>query len=195
MTPEDRNRFPSQTVTLADGRVVAIRTLAAGDGPALADFYAAVPLADIRFYCPYPLTREQAFRNAAQADSPLAVVLVMETADGAIGGYAWCRWPGPDAEESVFGICIRPDFRRQGAGRVLMTRLLEIAGAVGPPVMALTVQLANRAAVALYRRMGFAVVREQMREHRPEYGFPPEPEYVMERTVRCGAASSRGFCL
>jgi len=64
-----------------------------------------------------------------------------------------------------------------------MARLLEIAQQVGPPVMGLTVQLANERALRLYRGMGFEVVREQMSDS-SAYGFDPEPEYYMERLVR-----------
>ena len=48
--------------------------------------------------------------------------------------------------------------------------------------MSLTVQKANPRAVALYQKMGFEIVREQMRNQVEE--FPPEPEYYMERKVR-----------
>ena len=179
MTPEDRARFGATTVRLNDGRAVVLRPLAASDGPALADFYATVPREDFRFYCPYELTREQAFADAARADSPLEVVLVIEAADGSISGYAWYRWKEPGASASGFGICLRRDHQGFGAGGAIMRRLLEIARTVGPPVMGLTVQKANARAVALYRATGFRVVREQARVER--FGFPTEPEYCMER--------------
>jgi len=84
-----------------------------------------------------------------------------------------------------FGICIGRDLQGRGVGRALMVRLAEVAESVGPPVMQLTVQLANARAVALYRSMGFRVVREQMRANDDAgYGFPPEPEYLMERETR-----------
>ncbi len=88
----------------------------------------------------------------------------------------------PAAERSTFGICISRDCQGSGAGRALMTRLLDIAREVGPPIMTLTVQHANPRAVALYRAMGFTPVREQLRE--VKFGFPEEPEYCMERPVR-----------
>jgi len=50
--------------------------------------------------------------------------------------------------------------------------------------MSLTVQLANNRAVALYHKMGFTIVREQMRAASEACGFPAETEYYMERRVR-----------
>jgi ribosomal protein S18 acetylase RimI-like enzyme len=57
-------------------------------------------------------------------------------------------------------------------------RLLEAARIHGPPVMSLTVQKANKRAVALYRKTGFRIVREQQR------ATDGEPEYCMELNVR-----------
>jgi len=185
MRPEDAKRFPGVEVPLKNGGTAVIRPLAAADGEALAAFYAGVPREDIRFYCPHPLDRDHALANATKAESPVEVVLVCETGGGRIGGYAWFRWSDPAAARSTFGICIGRDLQGRGVGRTLMVRLAEIAESVGPPVMQLTVQLANARAVALYRSMGFRVVREQMRANDDAgYGFPPEPEYLMERETR-----------
>ncbi len=175
----DAKKFPPRQVNLKDGRKVRLRFLRTDDGERLADFYARVPREARRFYWPHPLDREHALANAAKAESPLQVVLVMETPDGEIGGYAWYRWKEADAESSTFGICVRPDCQGCGAGRALMQRLLYIADRHGPPVMKLTCQHANARAVELYRRMGFRVVREGMRGECA--GFPPEPQYWMER--------------
>jgi ribosomal protein S18 acetylase RimI-like enzyme len=176
MTPEDGQRFPPVPVILKNGKPAVIRPLEAGDAESLAAFYAAIPRKDIRFYNPHPLTRDMALKNAAAALSPCEVVLVLAV-EGGIGGYAWYRW-NINAPSSGFGICIHMDFQDSGAGRKLMTRLLEIARTVGPPVMHLTVQKANARAFALYSSMGFKVVREQMVGARAE--FAAEPEYYME---------------
>lgn len=184
MTPDAQRQFPAQAVTLKDGAPAIVRPLAETDGPALAALYAAIPPEDERFYCPHPLDREHAFANAARAASPLEVVLVLETDAGRFAGYAWFRWTEAGAATSVFGICLRRAYQGLGAGRLLMARVNEIARAIGPPRMALTVQQANPRAVALYRAMGFVVVREQLRPAKPERGWDAEPEYGMERAVR-----------
>ncbi|NCO35399.1 MAG: GNAT family N-acetyltransferase [Armatimonadetes bacterium] len=196
MKPEDIQRFPPVHAELKGERLATIRALSLDDGEGLARFYAVIPREDIRFYRPHPLDREHALTNAAKAHSPTEVVLVLEAAEGdigctvpvrirrtRIGGYAWYRWKEETSERSGFGICIARSHQDVGAGRALMARLLEIAQQVGPPVMGLTVQLANERALRLYRGMGFEVVREQMSDS-SAYGFDPEPEYYMERLVR-----------
>jgi len=182
MLPADHARFPGVAIVLKNGQTVHLRPLTTADGEALADCYADIPPEHIRFYCPYPLDREHALRNASRADSPTEVVLVAETADRRIAGYAWYRW-SDGAPASSFGICLRPAYQGQRLGRALMTRLLAIAREVGPRVMSLTVQLANTRAVKLYTSMGFTVVREQTRQPDPARGFAEEPEYYMELTL------------
>ena len=177
-------RFPSQCVTLKDGREALIRPLAAKDGEALGDFYEAVPPEDFQFYCPHALTRAKAREKAESAMAPRQVVLVLEAGDRIIGGYAWYRWQSDDAPTSVFGICLRRDFQGTGAGRAIMARLLQIAREVGPPVMSLTVQKTNVRGIELYKQMGFEIIREQIRPAKPEFGLEPEPEYYMELRVR-----------
>ena len=183
MTPADSARFESVRLQLKNATWVELRWLQLGDEQRLGDFYASVPRADYRFYRCQPLGRELAKEIAAKADSATAVhLLAVDPATAAIVGYAWYTWDHPDAAQSVFGICLRPSHQGTGLGKALMTQLLAAAKVVGPPLMTLTVQLANPRAVHLYQQMGFDVVREQMRNGTPD--FPPEPEYYMERRVR-----------
>lgn len=184
MKQEDAQKFPPVKVQLRDGGAAIVRPLRVEDAEALGDFYEATPREDFRFYCPHELSRAKARQIAAGAMDPGAVVLVLEAPGGAIGGYAWYRWQPPDAPTSTFGILIARPFQGRSAGKALMTRLLEIAKEVGPPTIALTVQQANPKAVALYRQMGFAVVREQMRPASPQWELVSEPEYHMERRAR-----------
>ncbi len=184
MTPDDMTLFPPLPVTLRDGQAATIRPLVPEDAEALAVFYAGVPREDLRFYFPHPLDREHALAVAADADNPLRVTLVLALPDGRIGGYAWYRWGEPEAERSGFGICIARACQNAGAGRLLMTHLLALAKTIGPPVMCLTVQLANARAVALYQKMGFQIVRQQMVSHHPSLQMADEAEYYMEQKIR-----------
>jgi len=165
-------------VSLKNGVSVTIRPLRANDGEALGRLYERVTPADRRFYAPHGLTQEMAQQKAARAASPRFLCLVMETADREIGGYAWYSWEKEESREGIFGICIRKDLQGLGAGKALMKRILEIAKEIGPSIMSLTVQLANPRALALYRSMGFKIVRQQLRE------ADGEPEYYMEKKVR-----------
>lgn len=174
---DDPSDWAKAAVRLKNGTEGLIRPLTSADGEALADFYATLRPEDERFYCPHPLTREAALKKAADAESPTFVCAVLALPDGTIAGYAWFRWKEGQAQ-STFGICISPSFQGLGAGRALLSSINRIAAGVGPNVMSLTVQKANPRAFALYRDMGFHVVREQLRRS------DDEPEYYMERVVR-----------
>jgi RimJ/RimL family protein N-acetyltransferase len=184
ITPEEGNLFLPHTVQLKNQVQAVIRQLTLQDGEALADFYESIPPEDFRFYCPHPLTRTKAKEMAAAALAPRQVVLVLEAPDHTIGGYAWFRWQEENASKSGFGMCLRRDFQGTGAARAIITPLLQIAREVGPPVMSLTVQKANVRGVELYKKMGFGIVREQVRPAKPEFGLEAEPEYYMELKLR-----------
>jgi len=178
MKAEDHRQFGGARVQLRNGTAVTVRPLAPDDAEALGDFYESVPPEDNRFYCPHPLTRPWARKIADDADDPFFICLVMEDGHGRIVGYAWTRRTDETSDRSNFGICIRRGFQGAGAGQALMTRLLEIARHSGPPVIGLTVQVANTSALALYEKMGFRIVRRQLR------ASDDEPEYYMELDLR-----------
>lgn len=164
--------------TLRDGRFVGLRLLTPQDGERLARFYAGVPREDFRFYCPHPLDREHALRNAAAADAPDNTVLVAVVEDEIVG-YCWVRTKPGENDFGTFGICVARTFQGCGLGTLLIERLLEITESQGPPVIHLTVQEANPRAVALYTRFGFRITRRGIRE--ASSGFPEEPQFWMER--------------
>ena len=183
MRTEDQVKFPPQSVPLKDGQTVTLRFLGEADAEALGDLYESIPREDMRFYLPHDLTRAAAAKKAGRAGDPCFVCLVAEAPDDVIAGYAWYQWKAGD-DKSGFGICIRRGWQSVGLGAALMSRLLEIAVTIGPPVMKLTMQHANTRAVALYRRVGFEVVREGVREKDEQRGFDEEPQYWMERKIR-----------
>lgn len=169
-------------VVLKNGRRAFVRPLRNTDGEALAEMYSAITWGEFRFFCPYPLGRATALRNATErADSDQWFIVVIEGEDGKIGGEAWVRRVPADATQGTFGICIRDVYQNIGTGAALMKRLFEIVKHTGMPTVDLTVQLANHRAVALYQKMGFKIVREQIRPAAAVYGFEAEPEYFMER--------------
>jgi ribosomal protein S18 acetylase RimI-like enzyme len=183
MTPADAAQFGPVDVALKDHRPVTLRLLAADDEVRLGDFYLTVPREDYRFYRAQALGRELAREVMGKVHSPTDVVLVACAPDNdSIVGYAWYVWQADKPATSVFGLCVRRSHQGAGLGRALMLRLTAIARDIGPPVMTLTVQVANPHAVELYRQRGFRIVRQQMRGATKD--FPAEPEYYMERAVR-----------
>lgn len=183
MKTADRARATPLPITLRDGREMVIRALDAGDAEAFVAFYSAIPVDDNRYYIgPEGCTPEKARERAARADSPTEVALVIDGQNGQVYGEAWYSWKDEPRAKSTFGICISRAVQGVGAGKALMDRLMALAAEVGPPVMTLTVQKENARAVALYQKMGFAIVREQMRPARQD--CPELPEYYMEKSLR-----------
>lgn len=188
MNPQDRHHAPPVRVKLRDGRDITIRLLEAADAQGVVDFYAAIPEQDGIYYVPPSArTGEKALARAAAADDPYEVCLVLADDAGVIHGEAWYRWSAQRPQQSLFGIAIRRTMQGVGAGRRIMTRLMEIGDAYGPPVMALTVQVENERAWKLYTSMGFVKFRQQDRAKRED--SPPMPEFYMER--RMGPAPRR----
>ncbi len=181
MNPQDQEKFPARSVQIKNGDMLKIRFLQSTDAIALAAFYAQVPMEDYRFYCPHPLDDEHANRKTARADGPNFVCLVLENSTGEIVGYASYEWKD-GADKSGMGICISRQYQGQGAGRLLIQRLLEVSRQIGPVTMSLTVQKANPNAVTLYTKLGFKVIEEQMRGSMGNGKFPAEPEFYMEWT-------------
>lgn len=61
-------------------------------------------------------------------------------------------------EAHLLNLCVRPRCHRRGFGRVLLSRMIAEARARAADAIFLEVRPSNRAAIALYRKMGFAEV-------------------------------------
>jgi len=192
MKIDDRRFATPRRVRLRDNRMMTIRLLELEDAEAIVAFYAAIPPADAVYYRPpSALTREKALERAALAHDPYEVCLVLVDDAGMIHGEAWFSWnDGDRRQQSWFGIALRRTIQGVGAGRLIMTRLLDIGDGYGPPVMDLTVQIENTRAWKLYTSMGFVIKRQQLREARED--APAMPEFYMERQMglRCRAGSA-----
>lgn len=93
--------------------------------------------------------------------------------------------PKPDAfllawiaadELHLIAVGTRPNRRRSGLAELLVTRLLEFARTEHSRLVILEVRRSNRAAVALYRKFGFAVSRLR----RGYYAQPEEDGIEMQ---------------
>ena len=101
--------------------------------------------------------QEGAFRNELKAN-PCAHYLVLRSQVnlGEFAGYAGF-WLVED-EVHITSIAVSPDYRGQGAGKLLLYDLLELARRLGAKWATLEVRDDNPAAQKMYRRFGFAKV-------------------------------------
>ncbi len=102
-----------------------------------------------------------AFAMAALAESGTAV------------GYGGILL-APD-EGQILNLAVRPEARRQGAGSAILSALLDEARKRELESVSLEVRVSNQAAIALYKRFGFAVAGTRKRFYRR----PAEDALVM----------------
>ncbi len=183
MKIKDRHYASPCRVTLRDGRALTIRLIEADDLPQAVAFYRDIPVKDGVYYrgSPTSLVASAEKWVPAAADNPCMVCLVLVDDAGVIHGEASYEWKAEKPEISIFGICTRLTVQGQGAGRLILARLLEIGDTYGPPKMNLTVQLENTRAWKLYTSLGFKPIYEQMRPARID--APPMLEFYMERVM------------
>jgi ribosomal-protein-alanine N-acetyltransferase len=91
---------------------------------------------------------------------------------GTVLGYAGC-WLLVD-ECHVSTIAVRPDWRRQGLGELLLVSLIERGMELGALRATLEVRISNQAAQSLYHKCGFEIVALRRR-----YYADNEDAYIM----------------
>lgn len=131
------------------------------DIPAITDIFNEAGVGTTASYALEAVTvedRQAWFERLTAADYP---VLVMEDPDGLVVGYAsYSQFRTLEGyrhtvEHSVY---IRAGHRAAGAGRMLMTALIDYARGRGVHVMVGVVDGANEASVTFHEKLGFEVV-------------------------------------
>jgi ribosomal-protein-alanine N-acetyltransferase len=97
---------------------------------------------------PYPWTRGIFDDCLKVAYACFACVL-----DGRMAGYSIHNWGAGEAH--LLNLCVHPEFRSRGLGRLLLDHAIDHARGMGCQVMLLEVRPSNPGAVRLYRQRGF----------------------------------------
>jgi RimJ/RimL family protein N-acetyltransferase len=170
----------SERVRLRDGSVVLIRPLEAGDRDALGA--AIMRLSErsryLRFASPMPVLSSVALNRLLDLDHLHREALVAfdpVTGDGvAVARYAEIRGE-PDAVD--LAVTVNDAWQRRGLGLLLLTRIIDRAGANGYRVVRGSVLVENRASRALLRAAGFRVRGREglLIEFEREVGWLPLP--------------------
>jgi ribosomal-protein-alanine N-acetyltransferase len=95
--------------------------------------------------------------------SPGVTGLLLQ-ADGRDAGFALCRVATDESE--LLTIAVRPTERRRGAGRCLLTAVIEDVREAGARALFLEVGADNPPAQALYEAMGFRVIGRRVAYYR-----------------------------
>lgn len=147
------------------GEVTRVRLAAPEDARVLHEIAAAA------FHDPWPVSDFA----AAAADSGL--LLLVAVRDGDPAGYIYMRLLDPEAE--IYSLAVRPETRRKGVGRALVSRALEICRDRGMERIFLEVRDSNVPAVVLYEALGFVPVGRR----RGYYSNPTEDAILMAADV------------
>ncbi|MEC9369557.1 MAG: N-acetyltransferase [Pseudomonadota bacterium] len=146
----------------------AIRAAVATDAPALALIHAAC----------FPSGWSQDDLAAFAGDSTCLCLLCGVDAPA---GFILCRSAAGEAE--ILTLAVRPDSRRQGIGRRLVTEAMSRLGATGAALIFLEVDSANTAARGLYESLGFIAVGKRPGYYGKGAAAPPGDALVLRRDL------------
>lgn len=135
-----------------------IRPARLSDLPAITAIYNDAGVGTTASWALKPVTledRQAWFSRLTAADFP---VLVLQTPDGAVAGFAsygpfrpLAGW-APTVEHSIY---IGEGHRASGGGRMLMNALIDYASGRGVHVMVGVIDADNEESIAFHRRLGF----------------------------------------
>lgn len=144
--------------TLRDGRRVMVRPLGEADGPPLLTFGRELPIDDWQ-YLEDDLQRPEIIArlvNAHLAENWRQVVAV--TDEGTIAGYAAVRrLPGWSSHVGALQVIVSDGWRRSGLGMALAQAVFDAARELGVAKVIVEIMERQRAGVAIFERLGFAV--------------------------------------
>ena len=155
--------YPSETITLRDGRRCVLRSPEPEDAVPMLR-YMKIMLGQTPFLLRTPeefdYTPEQEARILeSRKNDPRSLMLAAEL-DGEIVANASIASHGSKSRvfhRAELGISVREEFWRLGIGSALMERLLSFAARCGYEQIELTVESQNQRALRLYLRFGFMV--------------------------------------
>lgn len=101
--------------------------------------------------------------------------VVIPPADGEDTARAYGGMTSVLDEGSITDIAVRPDLRRQGLGRKVVSALLQVARERGVTDVYLEVRVSNCAAIALYLSLGFTITGTR----KNFYKRPTEDAHIM----------------
>lgn len=160
--------------TLRDGTVITLKPVRPEDEPALQDIVNHMNPDDLRlrFFTPMKGLSHALAARLSQLDYDREMaILARRAADGLVLGVV--RFAAdPDNRQAEYAIAVRSDWKGHGIGRLLMSRIIEIAGRRGIGEIIGDVLHENEPMLRLARALGFTLVTH-----------PDDPELVRVRKV------------
>jgi len=143
-------------VTLRDGTPVTIRTMELQDGPAVLEFFRALPEEDRLFLRDDVTSPEWLERFSRQIDYSTLIPLVVEHGKTVVGNAALYRsLHGWSAHVGELRIAVARAFQRQGLGTVLARELVKLALESGLEKLVASVVDNQVGAKRAFEKLGF----------------------------------------
>jgi acetyltransferase len=149
-----------QGAALPDGTRLELRPIRPEDEPALVDFHGHLAASDIRmrFFAAISVLSHRRAARLTQIDYDREMALVAED-EGRPGVLGVVRFiADPDNLAAEFALVVRSDCKRRGLGRLLLTRLIDIARNRGIGTLFGDVLRENAPMLALCRALGFKAI-------------------------------------
>lgn len=149
------NAFP-KNVTLPDGAAIELRQMTADDRDAVLAFARALPQEDLMFLR-LDLTEDSVVDAWVQNLATGHTSSIVAYDDNGLIGYAsvhrnptsWTRHMGE------IRVNVSPDYRSRGLGRVLISNIFDLSGALGLRKITAHMTSDQRGAQAAFRHLGF----------------------------------------
>lgn len=147
----------TKVVKLKDGREVILRPLRKEDLDLLVDFFLNIGEETVKYFHPFPFTKEQAEKIIKELDyNKFFPIIAIDRGTNRIVGIVYLS---PFYENCIanLGIGLRQDYRGLGLGSHLMSFIIELAKKRKVKEIRLSVYADNCRAIALYCKYGFEV--------------------------------------
>lgn len=106
------------------------------------------------------------------------IFMVATNSDNQIVGYAGVLVVAPGVEADILTVGVLPEYQKQGIATQFMERLEKWSRSKGAPAMMLEVSVKNKAAIALYEKLGY-----QRISTRQDYYGPGLDAFVMRKEI------------
>lgn len=132
-------------------------------------------VADVERQCFSDPWSEQAFED--EMKNPLAVYFTIKENGRCIG---YCGFWNVSGEGGITNVAVAQEYRKKGAGTMLIQKMIETAVALDLSILTLEVRSSNTAAQRLYEKHGF----EKIGIRPNYYNNPRENAWIMTKNMK-----------
>jgi acetyltransferase len=156
--------YYEEWITLKDGSSVFLRPIKPTDGPLLLNFFKSLSRSTIyfRFLTHLEKLQPEMLKQLVEIDYEthfaLAAILVVDTKESIIGT---CRYiVGQNSDHAELTVVLRDDWQRKGLGKLIVTRVVNIARSKGLASIEILLDSRNEGMKRVFASLGYPVSHE-----------------------------------